>query len=71
MIVMYTDGISEATNPKGLFYGTKGVEKLLARGARDVETLGRQLMGDVEQFTRGSPQSDDICLLCFAREAVK
>ena len=51
VIVMYTDGISEATNPKGMFYGTKGVEKLLARGARDVETLGRQLMCDVEQFT--------------------
>ena len=67
VIVMYTDGISEATNPKGVFYGTKGVEKLLARGARDVETLGRQLLCDVEQFTRGSPQSDDICLLCFAR----
>ena len=33
VIVMYTDGISEATNPKGMFYGTKGVEKLLARGA--------------------------------------
>ncbi len=71
VIVMYTDGISEATNPKGMFYGTKGVEKLLARGAREVETLGRQLMGDVEQFTCGSRQSDDICLLCFARAATK
>ncbi|HEX3998705.1 MAG TPA: SpoIIE family protein phosphatase [Pirellulales bacterium] len=71
VIVMYTDGISEATNPKGTFYGTKGIERLLARGARDVETLGRQLMGDVEQFTCGSPQSDDICLLCFTREAGK
>jgi hypothetical protein len=28
-------------------------------------------MGDVEQFTCGSPQSDDICLLCFTREAGK
>lgn len=67
VIMMYTDGISEATNPKGMFYGTKGVERLLARGARDVETLGRQLMIDVEQFTAGNPQSDDICLLCVAR----
>lgn len=71
VIVMYTDGISEATNSKGMFYGTKGVEKLLARGARDVETLGRQLMCDVEQFTADSPQSDDICVLCFARESAK
>jgi phosphoserine phosphatase RsbU/P len=71
VVVMYTDGISEATNPKGLFYGTKGVEKLLARGSRDVETLGRQLMLDLEQFTCDSPQSDDICLLCFERAAAK
>ena len=34
VILMYTDGISEAMNPKGMFYGTKGVEKLSARCSR-------------------------------------
>ena len=68
MFVMYTDGISEASNADGKFYGIKGVYNLVARGAPDVEALGRRLMLDVERFTDGTPQSDDICLLCFARE---
>jgi sigma-B regulation protein RsbU (phosphoserine phosphatase) len=67
-IVMYTDGISEATNSSGTFYGIKGIHNLVNRAARDVEILGRQLMSDVERFTEGHPQSDDICLLCFARK---
>jgi serine phosphatase RsbU (regulator of sigma subunit) len=38
------------------------------RAARDVEILGRQLLSDVERFTEGHPQSDDICLLCFTHK---
>lgn len=68
MVVMYTDGISEASDPHGKFYGIKGVYNLVARGAPNVESLGRRLMLDVERFTDNTPQSDDICLLCFARE---
>ena len=68
MIVMYTDGISESSDPNGRFYGIKGVYNLVARGAPDVEALGRRLMLDVERFSEGAPQADDICLLCFARE---
>ena len=68
MVVMYTDGISEASDPCGNFYGIKGVYNLVGRGAPNVEALGRRLMLDVERFTEGTRQSDDICLLCFARE---
>jgi serine phosphatase RsbU (regulator of sigma subunit) len=68
MVVMYTDGISEASDPHGKFYGIKGVYNLVARGAPNVESLGRRLMLDVERFTDNTPQSDDICLLCFERE---
>lgn len=68
-IVMYTDGISEATNSSGTFYGIRGIHNLVNRAARDVEIMGRQLLSDVERFTEGHPQSDDICLLCFARES--
>ena len=67
-IVAYTDGISEASNPGGTFYGIKRVVDLVARASRDVETMGRQLMSDVERFRQENAQSDDICLLCFARE---
>ena len=68
MVVMYTDGISEASDPNGNFYGIKGVYNLVARGAPNAEALGRRLMLDVERFTEGTRQSDDICMVCFARE---
>ncbi|HKD37681.1 MAG TPA: PP2C family protein-serine/threonine phosphatase, partial [Pirellulales bacterium] len=68
MVLMYTDGISEAADQNGNFYGIKGVYNLVARGAPNAEALGRRLMLDVERFTEGTRQSDDICLLCFARE---
>ena len=68
MVMMYTDGISEASDPNGNFYGIKGVYNLVARGAPNAEALGRRLMLDVERFTEGTRQSDDICMVCFARE---
>ncbi len=67
-IVLYTDGISEASTPGGTFYGMKRVTNLVARASRDVATMGRQIVSDVERFRQETPQSDDICLLCFARE---
>ena len=67
VVVMYTDGISEASNPAGTFYGIKGVYNLVSRGPGDIDALGRHLLSDVERFMKGNRQSDDICLLCFAR----
>ncbi len=68
IVVMYTDGISEASNPQGTFFGIKGVYNLVAGPAKDVESLGNRLLDHVEQFMGGDRQSDDICLVCFARE---
>lgn len=66
-VVMYTDGISEATNADEQVYGIKRVCKTIAGGPTDVERLGQLLLDDVDRFAAGQPQTDDICLLIFGR----
>ena len=61
---MYTDGVSEAHDPAGGFYGA---ERLLdtteryAAGTASAITAG--LLQDVKTFAASAPQSDDITIL--------
>ena len=63
-LVMYTDGVSEAQDPVGGFFGA---ERLLeaterhAAGAASAITAG--LLQDVKAFAASAPQSDDITIL--------
>ena len=66
-VVMYTDGISEATNADEQVYGIKRVCKSVADGPKDIELLGQLLLDDVDRFVAGQAQTDDICLLAFGR----
>ena len=67
-IVLYTDGISEAMNARGDVFGSKRMREALVRSPVGVELVGQTLLDDVRRFVRGRLQSDDICLVCFARE---
>jgi sigma-B regulation protein RsbU (phosphoserine phosphatase) len=63
-LVMYTDGVSEAQDPDGEFFGP---ERLLAAVTRDAAgdaaALTRGLLADVKAFASTAPQSDDITIL--------
>jgi sigma-B regulation protein RsbU (phosphoserine phosphatase) len=69
MLVMYTDGVNEATNTTFEEYGDDRMEKLL--GQLNVnscrEVIDRQL-ADVRAFANGAEQSDDITLLALKRK---
>ena len=65
---MYTDGISEAMNAQGDVFGTKRMREALIRSPAGVDSVGQTLLDDVRRFVRGRLPSDDICLVCFARE---
>jgi sigma-B regulation protein RsbU (phosphoserine phosphatase) len=67
--MLYTDGVSEAKNPADQIYGIPRVRHMLARGSADVEGIARGLLDDMERFTVGLPQSDDICVVCFGRDS--
>jgi sigma-B regulation protein RsbU (phosphoserine phosphatase) len=68
VLVLYTDGITEALSPdKELFGEGRLIEAIQqpARGSRGV--LG-SVQSQVQRFVGGAPQSDDITLLCIGRE---
>lgn len=68
-LVAFTDGITEAMNPKNELYTAKLLSKFLSSGPETPEELVKGLIQDVEQFCQGRAQSDDMCLVCLQREA--
>jgi sigma-B regulation protein RsbU (phosphoserine phosphatase) len=62
-IVLYTDGVTEACNEQGEFYGKKRLREVIRRAPKDLFT---ELRDDLMQFTSGVPQADDITLVVAA-----
>ena len=69
-LVLYTDGIVEATDPDDVEYG---LDRLVAlcRDHRhgDPAGLAREVEADVQRFVRGAPIADDRTLVVARREA--
>jgi serine phosphatase RsbU (regulator of sigma subunit) len=69
-LVAYTDGVSEAQNGAGEFFGTRRLYDMLrAAGGSTCENLHRSIHESVAAFTQGAPQSDDVTLLVLGYEA--
>jgi len=66
-LVLHTDGITEAMNARRKIYGRKRLKKYLSTGPQDVEELGEGILRNVERYTKGRSQQDDICLVCIQR----
>ncbi|EMG38011.1 serine phosphatase RsbU, regulator of sigma subunit [Desulfocurvibacter africanus PCS] len=66
MLVLYTDGVTEAMDGTNTLYSEERLEKtLLAHGSDGSEQLVRAVLADVRAHTTGEPQSDDITLLAL------
>jgi len=64
VVAMFTDGVTEAMNPEDEEYDDPRLEELLVK-VRDKSAQGilDTVIEDVEAFTRGAPQSDDITMI--------
>jgi phosphoserine phosphatase RsbU/P len=64
VLVLYTDGITEAENANLEMFGVERLEKIIraSRGLPATE-LGRVILDAVKSFTGDHPQSDDITLM--------
>jgi sigma-B regulation protein RsbU (phosphoserine phosphatase) len=70
LVVLYTDGVVEAMNGEGEEYGQERFFSVLQRGATaPADSLIDDLLGDIEEFTGGIPQHDDITLIALRRLA--
>jgi serine phosphatase RsbU (regulator of sigma subunit) len=69
-VVAYTDGVTEAQNESGEFYGTRRLNELIRANTGDsCEQLHRRIRESVAAYTKDAPQSDDITLLVMGIEA--
>jgi len=66
--VVYTDGISEAMDFESRLYDIERLASTLAAATGTAEELGRRILADVERFTAGQVQTDDMCLICVRRQ---
>ncbi|MBR0520475.1 MAG: serine/threonine-protein phosphatase, partial [Spirochaetales bacterium] len=66
-IFVYTDGVPEADNPQGEFYGTDRMVDALNSNSQDAspEDIIHSVRKDVDRFASGSEQFDDITMLCL------
>lgn len=68
-VVFYTDGITEATNPVGEFFGQALLEETVAKHAcASVEELSQRILDAVSAFAAGSYQADDMTLVILRYE---
>ncbi len=66
-LMLYTDGVTEATNPTEALYGEKRLLKTMDAllAGHDAMALTNGVLDDVNVFADGSEQADDITILCF------
>ncbi|MBU2650855.1 MAG: SpoIIE family protein phosphatase [Bacteroidetes bacterium] len=67
VLCMYSDGITEAENSKGEFFGEKKLlNTILTCKTGDPDKLRKKVLEEVRHFTSGETQSDDITLFVIA-----
>lgn len=68
LLVMYTDGITEAHNPQGeLFNESRLLEALRTNQGRSASAIVKAVFEDVNRFTHGAPNQDDMALVTMTR----
>ncbi len=70
LLVLYTDGITEAANPDGQMFGEdRLLDLILANLHRSTNDIKNLLLEGVHNFVAGTPRQDDIALIVLRREA--
>jgi sigma-B regulation protein RsbU (phosphoserine phosphatase) len=68
VVVIYSDGISEATDPSGVQFGPARIEAVVRerRGA-SAEAIRGAILDAVRVHSAGAPSADDMTLLVCRR----
>ncbi len=70
VLVLYTDGITEAQNEAGEFYGTQRfLEALKTEFTTSAEIYRNSILESVQAFSGNTPRLDDITLIVISRDA--
>lgn len=66
-VVIVTDGVDEAMNPKGELFTKERTIEFVKNSSADSYTLGKSLLSEVRRHADGQPQNDDITIMAFGR----
>ena len=67
LLVLYTDGMNEACNPKDEQFGIDRLKKVVSKTGDVPSDLGTALVETLEKFRQKAVQEDDMCLVVFGR----
>ena len=71
VLVIYTDGLTEAENPQEMMFGEERLRNLICSQARHgCAALEHSLLEAVQDFTEGHGQTDDITLVLVERRPI-
>lgn len=68
MLVLYTDGITEARNLDGDFYGVERLREAVASADCHADTIAQAVEHQLAEFCEGRQRADDITLLVLGME---
>ena len=69
-LLLYTDGVNEAMNPKGIEFGEERVQEQLANHAPNgPKAVIGGIIADLEHFLKGRRSHDDITLIAMQKTA--
>ena len=70
LLVLYTDGLTEAENPQGKEYGPQRLTEICSRHRdSDLSDLAQAVWADLEHFAEGVPFGDDRTLVLVKRQS--
>jgi serine phosphatase RsbU (regulator of sigma subunit) len=67
VVVLYTDGVTDAEDPDGRWLGSGRLREALASAPGGAPSVGEAILGAVRRHAAGGAQSDDMTLVCFGR----
>jgi sigma-B regulation protein RsbU (phosphoserine phosphatase) len=69
VLVMYTDGVTDAEDVDGAWYEMDRLEAVIKRSRGGTAQAVRDaILADVQRFTRNAVQADDMALVVLVRE---
>jgi sigma-B regulation protein RsbU (phosphoserine phosphatase) len=66
LVLLYTDGITEAMSSSGEMFGAARLKEVVSSGGQDPRQVLASISRSVEEHAAGHPQSDDLTMVCFA-----
>lgn len=68
VLVIYSDGVTDARSPQEEIYDSREKRRLIKRvmdSPGGAEAVGKSILQEIREFSLGHQQADDITLVCF------